>query len=764
MTITVVDNINGVTYNANSLCPLGGPSVNVDGDGTTLPATADFTTIPDGVVGQQTSYILPLGGTPPFAVYLTAPSELTASVELVQIPGGSYKFVGVPPNEGNIVDVDKTLTFEIWNADPDTDEPDRIITDVTWTIKPSPINADWGTPGNMTDAEVGVSYNYKPTTITGTGPYSFARTAGLTTAQLTAAGLNLRIGTTDNPEEDGIIFGVPLPGSENTLGSSITLGVTGATGVQDTNAFTNGIVIRRKPSLELSSIPTVTTGAGSFDFTPYLRGYPVSHITLADGYSLPSGFSLGSDILSWTGLTSANNGNSGDIVFTISNGYAGHPDATASFIISVSVPATGSISFDIYNRTDRTATTDPFTISHAGAASSGVAGVGMFALGLTTTPHVSTMTYGGVTVPELTTYTGSIRIIETGFLGTGVLQGTQTASWDLDSATTDDIDMIVFTILGSDNLEIQDQDGLANTGANSSVTLTTGGNLCQAYAIIYTAIADLASVTNGAGLTTIAEIDKGTSVWRLVRQTTPDTSDFTVSFTHASAARVMSAFTVKLAQVSGAPGATASWSKSGKANGVAVATIADDTEIVSLSDNSSGLTIWTKEAGTSAAHTGPLFETTGTYLKFRDGTSDTLTSLGYEINLGNPPYWLGFTIQVPDTQVAGERCFLTMGGTRLYLERTGATSIVFRIGNGSNRISATAVDAVTSAVRILFYVVDANTAGICYGLGGTITYDTGNQTMAGIGQQFLRTMFNASTLGPADYNLQAISFGTGVLT
>ncbi len=727
-----------------------------------VPVSLNFSTFPDGAVGQQTEYILDISGTPPFAAYLTAPVELTGRVTLVELPGGSQRFVGVPPAEGFTAQYVKSIGLEVWNAHPDTNAANPVTDTIEWMINPSAIDADWGTPGALPDAEVEVPYAFYASSVTGTPPYTFARTAGLTVAQLNAAGLNLRVASTANPAGDALIFGTPIAGSENTLGSSITLGVTGQSGVQDTNAFGAGIVIRRKPTLELQAIPTVTTGAGSFSFVQYLKGYPAAHIAVASGSSLPSGFSLGSDVLSWTGLTDSNNGTSADIVFDITNGY--HTASTATLVISVQVPATGSIAFDTNSRNDRTATTDPLTISHAGAASS-VKGVLMFALGLTTTPHVTGQTYDGVAVTEIDSRVGSTRVIETGFLGTSVAQGTKDAVFDFDSATTDDIECLVATILASGDLAVQDVDGLNDTGANSSVTLQTGGNLCQAYALIFCAVADLASITNGAGLTTIQEIDKGSSIWRLVRQTTPSTSDFTLGFTHASAARVLSAVAVKLAQVSGCPGSIASWNISGKANGAAISGLADEVEVVSLQDNASGLTIWTKEAGTSAAHDGPHLEKTGgTYLKLRDGNADVLASMGYEYVIGSVSYWVGLTVQVPDTQQAGERCLLTMGATRLYCERTGPTSIVFRIGSGALRVSATAVDAVTSAVRVVFYIVDANTAGICYSLGGTITYDSGNVSQAGIGQQFVRMMFNPSTLGPADDNVQAIAFGSGVLT
>lgn len=290
--------------------------------GNLYPVVINFTTLPDGVAQQETVVILDISGTPPFTVFVAAPPELSGLIMIEDLPGGSKRFRCVPPFEGNTADVQKTLAFSVWNAHPDTDEETPAIQTVVWTIKASAVNAGWGSTTNvLPPAEVGHPYQFFAPSITGTGPYAVRRTAGLTVAALQSAGLAIRQASVVEPAVDAMIFGSPLPGSEGTtLAASITLGLTGTTGVEATLAFPAGITIYRQPGLNLQSIP-VFSASTSFSFAPYLVGYPAAHISVASGYSLPPKYSLDNDVLTGTGLTSGDNGTSADIVFVVSNGY-----------------------------------------------------------------------------------------------------------------------------------------------------------------------------------------------------------------------------------------------------------------------------------------------------------------------------------------------------------------------------------------------------------------------------------------------------------
>lgn len=402
-------------------------------------------------------------------------------------------------------------------------------------------NASWGTPGNLPDAEVGVPYSYKPATITGVGPFLPSLESGPTLAQLSAAGFSLRTEPSSTPADDAWIYGTPLPGSEGTLGNPIELGMLGASGILVKHVFQSGILVRRKPSLEAVTIPTIDESVGSFSFASYLRGNPAAHITLSAGQTLPDGFVLTGDELHWDNVTATLNG-AYPVTFDVGNGY----HATAQVTLTITVAIT--IALDTVTRYNRTDTADPVTIVHD-AAASGIKGAIMFALNSTITPRVSGLFYGGVALTKLPAAIGSAEAIEAGFVGVGVPQGPQSAMFDLSSATTDDMELLVLTVTSIDDLQVNDSDVLGGTGANSSILLSSGGKLCQAYALIGCAVADVGQLTNGAGLETVYEVDQGSTIWRLVRQATPSADDFTVGFSHSSCARVMSALNVRIADV-----------------------------------------------------------------------------------------------------------------------------------------------------------------------------------------------------------------------
>lgn len=345
MPINLVDTINGYNYGPTVSCPIGGPSTsggggNPGGGGTsTSPVVVNFTKIPDGVVGQETVYNLNISGTPPFSVTMTLPPEISTLAKIVDIPGGTKQFRCVAPFEGNTSDSIKTIIFTIWNSDPTTNESYPVFATVTWTIHPAGVNASWGSTTNaLPAAEVGVPYAFYASGVTGTNPYTFARTAGVTTTQLQNAGLAINQGSIVDVTSSSIIIGTPLPGSEGLgLAAPITLGVTGSTGVQATLQFPQGITIYRTPAITLDAIPTFTAN-GSVNFSQYMVGYPTPNITLAQGQSLPAKFTLTNNTLTSSGLTSGDNGTSSPILFVISDGY--HTPVNVSYAISVNIAGT----------------------------------------------------------------------------------------------------------------------------------------------------------------------------------------------------------------------------------------------------------------------------------------------------------------------------------------------------------------------------------------------------------------------------------------
>lgn len=184
----------------------------------------------------------------------------------------------------------------------------------------------------------------------------------------------------------------------------------------------------------------------------------------------------------------------------------------------------------------RTGTTSPQTFSHAGAAS-GVKGV-LLALvhGTSSTDHVTAASYGGVAMTRIQRNVDTATepgAAEWWFLGASVPQGTQTVSYTPGS-TTDDFHAVAITLLGADDLEIVDQDGISENAANPSVTLQYGGRTCMAFAALYGGGAAPSSFTPNANCTTVHDHDLGAFYSEIIRQTTAGSADFAVGGTASS--------------------------------------------------------------------------------------------------------------------------------------------------------------------------------------------------------------------------------------
>jgi hypothetical protein len=195
--------------------------------------------------------------------------------------------------------------------------------------------------------------------------------------------------------------------------------------------------------------------------------------------------------------------------------------------------------FDQFTRTDRTGTSNPTTVSHTPI------GVprGVFLIAQCQTPnlHLVNGTYGGVAVPSISQMVGATKTLEVCFLGSGVPVGTQDAVFEWDSATTDDIELMVVTVTstGGYNIEVVDVDGLSASGSNSAVTMNANGRVCTSFGWAGISVADPTDAPENGNMTPITEIDKGASIYLSHYQTTPSDTDFVFGYTHSSAPRVM---------------------------------------------------------------------------------------------------------------------------------------------------------------------------------------------------------------------------------
>lgn len=208
----------------------------------------------------------------------------------------------------------------------------------------------------------------------------------------------------------------------------------------------------------------------------------------------------------------------------------------------------GTVSYGAGTRFNRTGTADPQTVPVPDPGFT-PRGVFMVAWGGTTTDEINAMTYGGVNVPVVYTAADATssftRRLIVGFVGAGLSGGAQDAVFDFTSATGIDYELLVVPINGSGDLEIVDSDGInADAVTNASVTLQYNGRRCQAISFGMWGLPDVGDAAENASLSIVQEIDKGASIWLTHKQTTPGTSDFSVSYTNASTAVFLRAFAV----------------------------------------------------------------------------------------------------------------------------------------------------------------------------------------------------------------------------
>ncbi len=197
------------------------------------------------------------------------------------------------------------------------------------------------------------------------------------------------------------------------------------------------------------------------------------------------------------------------------------------------VPA---IAFDAATESVRTGTTDPHTFNHTPVGTP--RGVVVSAIhGTSATDHVSTVTYGGVSMQRIVRATDTVTepgAAELWFLGSGVPTGTQTVSADLTSATTDDIEFVCITFTSSGDTYVIDSDSVSADQANPSVTLQYQGRTAIAVGALYGGGAAPSSFTPNGNCTEVASEDLGAFYAFVLRQTTPGTADFAIGGTSSS--------------------------------------------------------------------------------------------------------------------------------------------------------------------------------------------------------------------------------------
>jgi hypothetical protein len=188
----------------------------------------------------------------------------------------------------------------------------------------------------------------------------------------------------------------------------------------------------------------------------------------------------------------------------------------------------------------RTDTSTPFTWSHTGAAS-GVKAVVVTAVhGVSSTDHISAVSYGGTAMARVqrntdtSTEPGAAEVWCLVNSAATIPQGTQTVSVTC-GATTDDFHFVSITLLATgDYVTVVSRDGVSNDVANPSVTLPYGGATCMSFAALYGGGADGSVFTPNANCTTIHDHDLGAFFSEVIRQTTAGSSDFAIGGTSVS--------------------------------------------------------------------------------------------------------------------------------------------------------------------------------------------------------------------------------------
>jgi len=264
-----------------------------------------------------------------------------------------------------------------------------------------------------------------------------------------------------------------------------------------------------------------------------------------------------------------------------------------------------TVGVDVATEAVRTDTSSPFTWSHAGAAS-GVKGVIVAAVhGVSSTDHVSAVTYGGVALTrqqrniDTATEPGAAELW---FLGSGVPQGTQTVSVTC-GATTDDFHFTSITLTGARDTRVIDQDGVNENVANPSVTLQYANYSSMAFAALYGGGAAPSSFAENANCTRVHDHDLGAFYSAVCRQTTVGGADFAIGGTASTDDVAFAAIAVTDAEATGTAATTNAADTSSASGTVTVTGTSAATNAADASGAAGLVTVLGSAATTNAADT-----------------------------------------------------------------------------------------------------------------------------------------------------------------
>lgn len=190
-----------------------------------------------------------------------------------------------------------------------------------------------------------------------------------------------------------------------------------------------------------------------------------------------------------------------------------------------------AVAFDAETEAIRTLLDDPMTWTHTPVGTP--RGVVVAAVhGTSSTDHVLTITYGGVSMTEIIRRTDTATepgAAELWFLGEAIPTGAQTISADLATATTDDIHFISWSVTAADDTEVIDSDGLADNQADPVVTLQKAGRTGWCVAAMYGGGAAPGG-TLATGNTASHDHDLTAFYSQSCRETTVDSADHTIGW------------------------------------------------------------------------------------------------------------------------------------------------------------------------------------------------------------------------------------------
>lgn len=183
----------------------------------------------------------------------------------------------------------------------------------------------------------------------------------------------------------------------------------------------------------------------------------------------------------------------------------------------------------------RTDTSNPYQFNYTPGAGT-VIGIVLTAIHAdTSTDHITGITYGGVamqraiTAADTSTELGRADIW---YLKGGVPAGTQQVSVSFSTATTDDIEFVVFAMNGgasTSKLFLVDTDLVEQNTSNPSRTMNYGGRTCVSISAFF--YGGSAAPTPNANMTNLHTHDFTSQFGSVDMQTTPGTADFIVSYT-----------------------------------------------------------------------------------------------------------------------------------------------------------------------------------------------------------------------------------------